>query len=114
MSAMGFALYVKLLANAVERYRSLMRGETPAPESEGPDVTIDLPISAHLPLSYVPDLNTRLALYQRLSAAAGPDAIADIGQEMVDRLRRPPPVARNLVYIVVFRAVARLIGVQSI
>jgi transcription-repair coupling factor (superfamily II helicase) len=114
MSAIGFDLYVKLLANAVERYRSLMRGETPAPESEGPEVTIDLPISAHLPASYVPDLNTRLALYQRLSAAADPEAVADIGREMVDRLGEAPPVARNLMYVVVLRAMARLIGVQSI
>jgi transcription-repair coupling factor (superfamily II helicase) len=114
MSAIGFDLYVKLLANAVERYRSLMRGETPAPESEGPDVTIDLPISAHLPTTYVPDLNTRLALYQRLSAAAGPEAVADIGQEMADRLGEPPPVAHNLMYVVVLRAIARLVGVQSI
>src|SRR5437870_8648656 len=35
MSAIGFDLYVTLLANAVERYRSLMRGATPAPETEG-------------------------------------------------------------------------------
>ncbi len=114
MSAIGFDLYVKLLANAVERYRSLMRGEMPAPESEGPDVTIDLPISAHLPTTYVPDLNTRLALYQRLSAAGDPEAVAAIGQEMVDRLGKPPPVARNLMYVVVLRAMARLVGVQSI
>jgi transcription-repair coupling factor (superfamily II helicase) len=91
-----------------------MRGETPPAESEGPDVSIDLPISAHLPPTYVPDLNTRLALYQRLSAAADPDAVSAIEQEMVDRLGEPPPVARNLLFVVVLRAMARAAGVQSI
>jgi transcription-repair coupling factor (superfamily II helicase) len=114
MSAIGFDLYVKLLANAVERYRSLMRGEEPLPDVEGPDITIDLPMSAHLPPAYVPDLNMRLALYQRLSAAPDPEAVATIGREMVDRLGEPPPVAQNLLYVVTLRAMGRPMGVESI
>jgi transcription-repair coupling factor (superfamily II helicase) len=114
MSSIGFDLYVKLLANAVERYRSLMRGETPEEEDEGPDVTIDLPMSAHLPASYVLDLNMRLALYQRLSAAPDAESVATISGEMVDRLGEPPPVAQNLLYVVVLRAMARPLGVESI
>src|SRR4030066_132231 len=52
----------------------MMRGEVPPPEQEPPDVSIDLPVSAHLPPSYVPDLNLRLALSQRLSAARSDEA----------------------------------------
>ncbi|MEO8456571.1 MAG: transcription-repair coupling factor [Chloroflexota bacterium] len=114
MSAIGFDLYVKLLANAVERYRSLMRGETPEVETEGPDITIDLPMSAHLPATYVPDLNMRLALYQRLSAAPSPETVEAIEKEMVDRLGEPPPVAQNLLYVVTLRAMARPLGIESI
>jgi transcription-repair coupling factor (superfamily II helicase) len=114
MAAIGFDLYVRLLSNAVERFRALMRGETPPPEREGPDITIDLPISAHLPPAYVPDLNLRLALYQRLSAAEDPEAVSALGQEMVDRFGSPPPLARNLLYVVSLRALARQCGLQSI
>ena len=73
MATIGFDLYVKLLSGAVERMRALRRGETPPPDSDLPAVTIDLPISAHLPPAYVPDINVRLALYQRLSSADGPE-----------------------------------------
>ncbi len=114
MAAIGFDLYVKLLSGAVEHLRALMRGETPTPEREGPDISIDLPLSAHLPPAYVPDLNVRLALYQRLSAAEDPEAVSVIGQEMVDRFGPPPPLVRNLLYIVTLRALARQAGVQSI
>jgi transcription-repair coupling factor (superfamily II helicase) len=114
MSAIGFDLYVKLLANAVERYRGLMRGEVVEIDDEGPDVTIDLPMSAHLPNSYVPDLNMRLALYQRLSAASDGETVAAIAQEMVDRLGEPPPVAQNLLYVVLLRAMSRPLGIESI
>ena len=90
MAAVGFDLYVKLLAGAVERMRALMRGETPPPERDAGGLTIDLPISAHLPPAYVPDINLRLALYQRLSAAAGPEAVGEIGQRDGRPLRRAP------------------------
>ena len=114
MAAIGFDLYVKLLSGAVEHLRALRRGEAPAPEREGPDITIDLPVSAHLPPAYVSDLNVRLALYQRLSAAEDPEALSVIGQEMVDRFGPPPPLVRNLLYVVTLRALARQAGVQSI
>jgi len=114
MAAVGFDLYVKLLSGAVERMRALMRGEEPPPEPEGPEVTIELPISAHLPPSYVPDLNLRLALYQRLSAAEDLNEVSAIAQEMVDRFGEPPAVARNLLYVVSVRALAKQAGVQSI
>ncbi len=91
-----------------------MRGEVPQPEREGPDVTIDLPLSAHLPPAYVPDLNQRLALYQGLSNAPDPEAVSVIGQEMVDRFGPPPTLARNLLYVVTLRTLCRLGGVQSI
>jgi transcription-repair coupling factor (superfamily II helicase) len=113
MAAVGFDLYIKLLSGAVERMRSLMRGEAPAPEREGPEITIDLPLSAHLPSSYVPDLNLRLALYQRLSAATDLEEVSMIAQEMVDRFGEPPPLARNLLYVVSLRTVGMQAGVQS-
>ncbi len=115
MAAVGFDLYVKLLSGAVERIRALMRGETPPPpEREGPEVTIDLPLSAHLPPSYVPDLNLRLALYQRLSTAADAREVRAIEREMADRFGDPPPLARSLLYIVTLRVLALQAAVQSI
>jgi transcription-repair coupling factor (superfamily II helicase) len=113
MAAVGFDLYIKLLSGAVEHMRAIMRGELP-PAEEGAPVAIDLPLSAHLPPSYVPDLNVRLALYQRLSAAEDPKEIVSIGQEMIDRFGEPPAVTRNLLYVVSLRALAAQAGAQSI
>jgi transcription-repair coupling factor (superfamily II helicase) len=114
MAAVGFDLYVKLLAGAVEQMRAIMRGEPPPPTEDGPAVTIDLPLSAHLPPPYVPDLNVRLALYQRLSAAGDPKEVVAIGQEMIDRFGEPPAAARNLLYVVSLRALAAQIQAQSV
>jgi len=114
MAAVGFDLYVKLLSGAVEQLRAVMRGEQPPPEADGTPLTIDLPLSAHLPPAYVPDLNVRLALYQRLSAAGEPKEVAAIGQEMVDRFGEPPAAARNLLYVISLRSLATQVQAQSI
>jgi transcription-repair coupling factor (superfamily II helicase) len=114
MAAVGFDLYVKLLAGAVEHLRAIMRGEPPPPLEDGAGVTIDLPLSAHLPPSYVPDLNMRLALYQRLSAASDAKEVVAIGQELIDRFGEPPAAVRNLLYVVSLRVLAELINAQSV
>jgi transcription-repair coupling factor (superfamily II helicase) len=114
MAAVGFDLYCRLLAESTERLRAVMRGETPPLPAEASGITVELPLSAHLPQSYVPDLNQRLALYQRMSDTTQPEAVASIGGELEDRFGKPPPPVRDLLLAVLFRALASQAGVQSI
>src|SRR6266702_3607449 len=60
IAAVGFDLYTKLLAEAVRE----LRGE---PSSEQVEPVISVDVEALLPESYVPEVNQRLALYQRLA-----------------------------------------------
>ncbi|MFQ6020362.1 MAG: TRCF domain-containing protein, partial [Dehalococcoidia bacterium] len=114
MAAVGFELYCRLLAEAVERLRAAMRGEPPPPPREDAEVTIDLPVSAHIPESYVPDLNLRLALYQRLTEARLLEEVPDIEKELMDRFGPPPPAVRSLLDVVRLRALALEASVRSI
>jgi transcription-repair coupling factor (superfamily II helicase) len=114
MAAVGFELYCQMLAEAVERLRAMKEGQPPPPPREGPEVTIDLPLSAHLPESYVPDLNLRLALYQRMAQMEDVAQVEELAQELRDRFQAPPPLARNLLYVVRLRVLAMQAGVESI
>jgi transcription-repair coupling factor (superfamily II helicase) len=114
MAAVGFELYCQMLAEAVERLRAVKEGQPPPPAREGPEVTIDLPLSAHLPESYVPDLNLRLALYQRMAQMEDVAQVEELAQELRDRFQAPPPLARNLLYVVRLRVLAMQAGVESI
>ncbi len=114
MAAVGFDLYCRLLAQSTERLRAMMRGEAPPRSQEGPDVTIELPLSAHLPQSYVPDLNQRLALYQRMSDTTDPQEVESMSRELLDRFGEPPPSVRNLLFVILLRALAARAGVQAI
>jgi transcription-repair coupling factor (superfamily II helicase) len=79
-----------------------------------PALTLDLPLTAHIPHSYVPDLNLRLALYQRLASAEQEAEVEDVAREMVDRFGALPPPVHNLLFAVQLRLLARRAGVQSI
>ena len=97
MAAVGFDLYVRLLGEAVERLKAVQRGETPPPPTlTNPAVALDLPITAYLPDAYIPDLNMRLAVYQRLAQATTDAEVEAMEKELVDRFGPLPPPARNL------------------
>ena len=67
MAAVGFDLYSRLLAEAVEEQKAKLEGRSPIVEP--PQAVIDLPIEAHLPDDYVPDEAQKLELYRRLARA---------------------------------------------
>ena len=120
IGTVGFDLYVKLLADAVEGLKALARGEPPPPSKMQPPVQIDLPLTAFIPESYIGDLNLRLAIYQRMAATDAPrpgeqaGAAADLERELNDRFGPPPTPVRNLLYIVQVRLLAKHAHIASI
>jgi transcription-repair coupling factor (superfamily II helicase) len=115
IGAVGFDLYTRLLADAVEGLKAIERGEKPpTPSTALPPLAIDLPLVAHIPESYAPDLNLRLALYQRMTRVQHPKEVDDIAQELRDRFGPLPEPVQTLLYVVSVRALAREAGVQSV
>ena len=115
ISAVGFELYSRMLTEAVERLRAVQRGVTPpVPSTARPPLTLDLPLSAFLPEPYVPDLNVRLNLYQRLAGVTDPEEADALEEELADRFGPVPEAARNLLYVVRVRILARRVRAASI
>jgi len=115
ISAVGFHLYSQLLAAAVENLKA-QRANLPVKPLPGqvPQPTIDLPLSALIPESYVADTITRLSLYQRLLEMTGDSEFTAFLQEMNDRFGPPPEEVNNLLYIVKIKALAAKGGIESI
>lgn len=107
VAAVGFHLYTRLLAEAVKQ----LQGE----EVEVvPSVSIDLPLDAYLPASYVEDEQARLNLYTRFANVSEPDAVSDMLLEMKDRFGSPPEPALNLIYLVQLKALAARAGITKL
>ena len=118
IAAVGFDLYTRLLAAEVERLKEEgLNSEVRSDEAdrllpEHPSVT--LPLDAFVPVSYVEDDSTRLALYQRMATLSKPQEVEDIRNELTDRFGKPPPSVQNLLYVLDIRARAEAAGVTSI
>ena len=113
IAAVGFDLYTRLLARAVEEMRARREGRRPPPEPLTA-IRIDLPLPIGLPPDYIPDTNLRLRLYRRLANVGGLDQIQQLEAELEDRFGPPPQPAFNLMLQLRFKVLAREAGVRSI
>jgi transcription-repair coupling factor (superfamily II helicase) len=112
MAAVGFDLYSRMLAEAVEVQKADLEGRVAV--LAAPQAVLDLPVEAHLPTEYVPDTAQKLELYRRLARARTPEDLAAFRQEVTDRFgAMPKPVAR-LVEVAELRLAAEAAGVSSV
>ncbi|MBS0621432.1 MAG: transcription-repair coupling factor [Verrucomicrobia bacterium] len=97
-SAVGFHLYCKLLKRQIEG----LQGKGPFFYAE---TRLEIPVSAHLPASYVNDTNLQLQFYSRLGEASL-EQIDEIALELRDRFGPLPEEALYLLAVMRIRAVA--------
>jgi transcription-repair coupling factor (superfamily II helicase) len=107
IAGVGFDLYVRMVGEAVAAFR----GEA---EEEAPEVTIELPVDAHLPHDYIGHERLRLEAYRKIAAAQDEAALTDIRAELVDRYGALPEVVGNLFDVAAFRNYARAAGLSDI
>src|SRR5262245_35833423 len=112
MAAVGFDLYTRLLAEAVEERRAAHEGR--APIVERPQAVVDLPVEANLPDEYVPEEAQKLDLYRRLARARSGGDLAAFRQELTDRFGPAPEPVRRLIDVAELRLAAEAAGIASI
>ncbi len=111
MAAVGFDLYSRLLAEAVEERKAAHDGR--APVVVAPQAIVDLPLEAHLPDDYVAEVAQKLELYRRLARARSAGDIAAFRQEVIDRFGPMPPPVLRLVEVAELRLAAEAVGIAS-
>lgn len=121
IAAVGFDLYCRLLAQAVEEIKTKkamgkeperLEGELQIVPERMP--TIDLPVDAYVPPDYVADDSVRLSLYQRMGDMVTIAQVDDLAGELVDRFGTPPPMVENLLEVLRLRALAVAAGVGAV
>jgi transcription-repair coupling factor (superfamily II helicase) len=115
IAAVGFDMYAKLVAEAVEALkRGLHPDAEPAERKLPPAPTMDLPISAAIPERYIPDLNNRLAVYQRIANLSSVQEVDAMQEELRDRFGPVPPLVESLLLVSLLKAVAQRANVERI
>lgn len=89
----GVALYQKMLADAIQTLRSQKSGQTTV-EEFSPQISVGL--SVLIPDSYIPDLDTRMELYNRIGSIKTAEEIENLKIELIDRFGNYPVEVNNL------------------
>ena len=108
IESIGYELYCKEVDRAVRR----LKGEQ---VSEGrADISIELPVRASIPESYITDESLRLQAYKKIASIADEADARDIIDELTDRYGALPQEALDIIKIAEIRAHAERIGASNI
>jgi len=107
IEGVGFDLYVRMVGETVQAFK----GDRP---EEEPEVKIDLPVDAHLPVEYISVERLRLEMYRKLAEARDTAKLDEVVAEMTDRYGEPPAQVANLIAVARFRQLARAYGLTDV
>jgi transcription-repair coupling factor (superfamily II helicase) len=114
IAGVGFDLYIRLVGEAVEAFRSAAGAAPSEGVVELAPVRVELPVDAHLPHDYIPGERLRLEAYRKIAEAPDTDALAAITDELRDRYGALPPPVVTLLDVARFRQVCRAYGVAEV
>ena len=108
MEAVGYDLYCKMLNMAVRRETGELT------EEESFETTIDIPINAFIPDSYIRNEAEKMDVYKRIAAVETQEESVEMTDELIDRFGEPPRSVMNLIEIALLRAQAHALYVREI
>ena len=114
VAAVGFDAYAQLMAEAVADLTDGGAGALAPGGQPEAEITVDLPVDAHLPHDYVADEALRLEAYRKIAAVRDARAVKEVSDELTDRYGSPPAPAKRLLSIAALRAAARRWGITDI
>ena len=110
IAEVGFDLYMRMVGEAVEEFKSGYVEETPRIK----ECKVELPITAHLPTEYVPSERLRLDIYRRMADATEDSALEAVKEELMDRFGPLPAEAENLMQVAHLRVLAKSYGLTEV
>ncbi len=110
IAEVGFDLYMRMVADAVEEFKTGYFDEKP----KNNECKVELPINAHLPVEYIESERLRLDLYRRIADAHDDEDLSEISAELVDRFGPIPKPAQELMAVASLRLFAKSLGLTDI
>ncbi|WP_448059323.1 transcription-repair coupling factor [Cellulomonas hominis] len=107
IEGVGFDLYIRMVGEAVANFRGDI-------DEELPDVTVELPVDAHIPHDYIAHERLRLEAYRKIAAATDETQLREVRAELVDRYGPVPDAVGNLFEVAAFRVHARAAGLSDV
>jgi len=113
IAEVGFDLYMRMVSEAVEEFKTGIVSQT-SDEHRFKECKVELPITAHIPIEYLPSERLRLDIYRRMADAQGQKDLDQIRAELVDRFGALPIPAENLMAVAGLRTLAKSLGLTEV
>jgi len=118
IAAVGFHLYTRLLADAVNQFKQGEHGLDAdldlTQQILKPLVKIDLPFPVGIPEDYIEDQSVRLGLYRRAASITRISQIENLREEFRDRFGPLPEIIENFLHQLELKLLAEGAGVESV
>ncbi|MDE7327551.1 MAG: transcription-repair coupling factor, partial [Lachnospiraceae bacterium] len=111
MEAVGYDLYCKMLNEAVKGLKDGGKEET-----ESFETSIELPLNAYIPATYIKNELQKLDMYKRVAGIETLEELEDLQEEFIDRFGEPPKPVLNLLQVAYLKAQAHavyLVGIEQ-
>lgn len=108
MMTIGYELYCKMVEDAV----NALSGQPVSADRE--EVTIDLPLSAYIPDSYIDDELIKLQVYKDIAAITTEEEYKEVEEDLVDRFGQISPFTINLMKVSLLKSYAEKGGFSKI
>jgi transcription-repair coupling factor (superfamily II helicase) len=118
ITAVGFHLYTRMLAQSVRQLRVLTGMDVGEERLQVKNmhlpVNVDLPLAIGIPVTYIPDQNMRLKLYRRLAGVQDESELQAMIDEFKDRFGPLPEPVENLYFQMRVKLRAEAGGLSSV
>ncbi len=97
MKDTGVSHFIRMLNQMVEKMKN---GEHVVEEEENENVTVEIPLSAYIPPSYIPNANEKIQVYQELASSKTPKSLEDYRKDLELDYGELPIEVENLVRVI--------------
>ncbi len=111
MQVVGVSHFIRMLNKAVDDLKS---GRVDDDNEEAQEVSIELPVNAFIPDSYIPTSKDKISYYQKLSAASDTSYLSEIKEDLEDEFGRLPNEVHNLLQVIELKIHAKNANLQNI
>ena len=111
INVVGVSHFIRMLNKAVEE---LKRGKAVDGVEEEEAVSIELPITAFIPDTYIAKAKEKINTYQQLSSADNMQYLRELNEEIVQNYGRLPSEVQNLFRILELKILAKKAGITTV
>ena len=113
IAEVGFDLYMRMVSEAVSEFKTGLVPDS-IDEPRIKECKVELPITAHIPVEYLPSERLRLDIYRRMADSTKQEELDAIKEELVDRFGPLPQEAQDLMAVASLRVIAKSFGLTEV